>query len=136
MDVSMEEIKDILTQSKNIAVVGLSPKEERPSFMVASYLQSKDFRIIPVRPLGADILGEKVYPSLLEIPFDIDVVDIFRKPDAVLDIVKDAIEKKVKVIWMQEGIVNNEAADMARRAGIKVIMDRCIKKDHQRLFEI
>ena len=135
MDTSIDEIKDILMNSKNIAVVGLSPKEDRPSYIVASYLQAKGFRIIPVRPPGSDILGEKVYPSLLEIPFDIDVVDIFRKPEAVPEITKDAIDKKAKVIWMQEGIVNNEAADMARKAGIIVVMDRCIKKDHQELFE-
>ncbi|MDY7032566.1 MAG: CoA-binding protein [Thermodesulfobacteriota bacterium] len=102
---------------------------------MASYLQAKGFRIIPVRPPGSDILGEKVYPSLLEIPFDIDVVDIFRRPEAVADIVKVAVEKKAKVVWMQEGIVNNEAADMARKADIKVVMDRCIKKDHQKLFQ-
>ena len=129
-----DEIKDILINTKNIAVVGISSKEDRPSNIVASYLQSKGFRIIPVRPLGNDILGEKVYPSLLDVPFNIDMVDIFRKPDAVIGIVKEAIEKKVKVVWMQEGVINNEAAEMARNAGIKVVMDRCTKKDHQSLF--
>ena len=129
-----DEIKDILINTKNIAVVGISSKEDRPSNIVASYLQSKGFRIIPVRPLGSDILGEKVYPSLLDVPFNIDMVDIFRKPDAVIGIVKEAIEKKVKVVWMQEGVINNEAAEMARNAGIKVVMDRCTKKDHQSLF--
>ena len=84
MDTSIDEIKDILMNSKNISVVGLSPKEDRPSYIVASYLQAKGFRIIPVRPPGSDILGEKVYSSLLEIPFDIDVVDIFRKPEVRL----------------------------------------------------
>ena len=133
-DVSSEEIKDILENYKTIAVVGLSPKEDRPSYQVASYLQSKGFKIIPISPLGNDILGEKVYSSLLEVPFGIDVVDIFRKPDAVLEIVKEAIEKKVKVIWMQEGVINNEAAELAIKAGIGVVMNRCIKKEHERLF--
>ena len=128
------EMKDILTNSKNIAVVGLSPKEDRPSHIVASYLQSKGFRVIPIRPLGSDILGETVYSSLLDVPFEIDIVDIFRKSEAVTEIVKDAISKKVKMVWMQEGIINNEAAEMASNAGIKVVMDRCIKIDHQRLF--
>ena len=130
-----DEIKDILMNSKNIAVVGLSSKKDRPSYIVAAYLQSKGFRIIPIRPLGHDILGEKVCPGLLDVPFEIDMVDIFRKPDAVVDIVKEAIEKKVKVVWMQEGVINNEAAEMARNAGLKVVMDRCTKKDHQSLFD-
>ena len=129
-----DEIKDILMNTKNIAIVGISSKENRPSYIVASYLQSKGFRIIPIRPLGNAILGEKVYPSLLEVPFNVDIVDIFRKPEAVIDIVKEAIEKKVKFVWMQEGVVNKEAAEMARNAGIKVVMDRCTKKDHQSLF--
>jgi len=133
-DVSPEEIKNILKDYKTIAVVGLSPEEDRPSYQVASCLQSKGFKIIPIRPLGDDILGEKVYPSLLEVPFEIDIVDIFRKPEAVLEIVKEAIGKRVKVVWMQEGVVNNEAAELAHKAGIRVVMDRCIKKDHQRLF--
>ena len=133
-DVSSEEIKDILENYKTIAVVGLSPKEDRPSYQVASYLQSKGFKIIPISPLGNDILGEKVYSSLLEVPSGIDVVDIFRKPEAVLEIVKEAIEKKAKVVWMQEGVINNEAAELAIKAGIGVVMNRCIKKEHERLF--
>ncbi|MFH1623827.1 MAG: CoA-binding protein [Pseudomonadota bacterium] len=130
-----QEMKNILTDSKTIAVVGLSPKEDRPSYVVASYLQAKGFRIVPIRPLGPDILGEKVYPSLVEVPFEIDLVDIFRKPEAVLEIVEDAISKKAKVVWMQEGVINREAAEMARKAGLKVVMDRCIKKEHQKLFD-
>ena len=133
-DVSSEEIEDILENYKTVAVVGLSPKEDSPSYKVASYLQSKGFRVIPISPLGQDILVEKVYPRLLEVPFEIDIVDIFRKPEAVLEIVKEAIEKRAKVEWMQEGVINNEAAELARKAGIRVVMDRCIKKDHQKLF--
>lgn len=134
-DMSPIEIKEALLHSKNIAVVGLSPKEERPSYIVASFLQLRGYRIIPVRPPGPDILGEKAYPNILEVPFDIDIVDIFRKPEAVLEIVKEAIEKKAKVIWMQEGVINEEAAEIAQKAGLKVIMDKCIKKEHQKIFD-
>jgi predicted CoA-binding protein len=133
-DMSPVEIKETLLHSKNIAVVGLSPKEERPSYIVASFLQLKGYRIIPVRPSGPNILGEKACPNILEVPFDIDIVDIFRKPEAVLEIVKEAIEKKSKVIWMQEGVINEEAAEIAQKAGLKVIMDKCIKKEHQKIF--
>lgn len=133
-DASPEAIKNILENYKTVAVVGVSPKEDRPSYQVASYLQSKGFRVIPIRPLGNDVFGEKVYSSLLEVPFEIDVVDIFRKPEAVLEIVKEAIEKRAKVVWMQEGVINNEAAELARKAGIRVVMDRCIKKEHQNLL--
>ncbi len=131
-----EEVKQILDQSKTIAVVGISPKEDRPSYVVASYLKKKGYQIIPVRPGGEDILGEKTYPTLLEIPDEIrlDVVDIFRKSEKVLPIVEEAIQRKTKVIWMQEGVMNEEAKEKAEKAGIKVIMDRCIKKEHQRLM--
>lgn len=133
-DMSPIEIKEILSHSRNIAVVGLSPKQERPSHIVASFLQIKGYRIIPVRPPGPDILGEKAYPNIMEVPFDIDIVDIFRKPEAVLEIVNEAIEKKAKVIWMQEGVINEQAAEIAHKAGLKVIMDKCIKKEHQKFF--
>ncbi|MDY6854908.1 MAG: CoA-binding protein [Thermodesulfobacteriota bacterium] len=133
-DISSIEMKEILINSKNIAVVGLSPKLERPSYIVASFLQLKGYRIIPVRPPGPDILGEKAYPNILEVPCDIDIVDIFRKPEAVLGIVYEAIEKKAKVIWMQEGVINEQAAEIAHKEGLKVIMDRCIKKEHQKIF--
>ena len=130
-----EEIKDILSAYKTVAVVGISPKEDRPSYRVASYLKSKGYRIIPVRPEGDMIIGEKVYHSLQEIPkeIEVDIVDIFRKSEDVPPIVEEAIQRRAKVVWMQEGIVNAEAAAKAERAGLKVIMDRCIKKEHQRL---
>ncbi len=130
-----EEIKDILSAYKTVAVVGISPKEDRPSYRVASYLKSKGYRIIPVRPEGDMIIGEKVYHSLQEIPkeIEVDIVDIFRKSEDVPPIVEEAIQRRAKVVWMQEGIVNVEAAAKAERAGLKVIMDRCIKKEHQRL---
>jgi len=130
-----EEIKDILSAYKTVAVVGISPKEDRPSYMVASYLKSKGYRIIPIRPDGDMIIGEKVYHSLQEIPkeIEVDVVDIFRKSEDVPPIVEEAIQRRAKVVWMQEGIVNMESAVKAERAGLKVVMDRCIKKEHQRL---
>ena len=131
-----EEIRNILSSCKTVAVVGISPKPDRPSYLVAAYLQSKGYRIIPVRPDGEEILGEKVYHSLTEIPreIEIDVVDIFRKPEDVPPVVEEAIERRAKVIWMQEGIANPEAASIAEKAGLQVVMDRCIKKEHQRLF--
>ena len=106
-----EEIKETLRTCKTVAVVGISPKEDRPSYMVASYLKSKGYRIIPVRPDGDEILGEKVYHSLTEIPreIEIDVVDIFRKSEDVPPVVEEAIHRGAKVVWMQEGIINQEA---------------------------
>ena len=131
-----EELRDRLRKVKTIAVVGISPKEDRPSHVVASYLKSKGYRIIPVRPDGESILGEKVYRSLLEIPgeIEIDVVDIFRKSEDVPPIVEEAIERKAKVIWMQEGVIHQDSALKAEERGLEVVMDRCIKKEHQRLL--
>jgi predicted CoA-binding protein len=131
-----EELKEILTHYKTVAVVGISLKEDRPSYRVASYLKSKGYRIIPVRPDGDTILGEKVYPNLLEIPeeIEVDVVDVFRKSEEVPPVVDEAIRREAKVLWMQEGIVNKEAGTKAEKAGLKVVMDRCMKKEHQRLF--
>ncbi len=130
------EMKDTLRSYKTVAVVGFSPKEDRPSYIVAAYLKSKGYRIIPVRPEGDEILGEKVYHSLMEIPreIDIDVVDIFRKSEDVPSVVEEAIRRGAKVIWMQEGIINQDAYGKAEKAGLKVVMDRCMKKEHQRLF--
>ena len=131
-----EEIKEALRSSKTVAVIGISPKEDRPSYGVASYLKSKGYRVIPVRPDGDEILGEKVYHSLTEIPrgIEIDVVDIFRKSEDVPPVVEEAIHRRAKVVWMQEGIVNQEARAEAEKAGLKVVMDRCTKKEHQRLL--
>ena len=133
-----EEIKEILSHAKTVAVVGISPKEDRPSYIVASYLKSKGYRIIPVRPDGEYILGEKVYRSLREVPKEIgvDVVDIFRKSEDVLPIVEEAIQRGAKVIWMQEGVIHEEAGSKAENAGLKVVMDRCMKKEHQRLIKV
>jgi predicted CoA-binding protein len=131
-----EEIKDILSACKTVAIVGISPKEDRPSYMVAFYLKSQGYRIIPIRPDGDIILGEKVYRSLQEIPreVEVDIVDIFRKSEDVPPIVEEAIQRRARVVWMQEGIMNMEAAAQAERVRLKVVMDRCMKKEHQRLL--
>jgi len=131
-----EEIKDTLRSSKTVVIVGISPKPDRPSYIVASYLQSKGYRILPVRPDGEEILGEKVHRSLTEIPKEIgiDIVDIFRKPEDVPPVVEEAIQRRAKVIWMQEGVIHGGACHQAEQAGLKVVMDLCIKKEHQRLF--
>ena len=131
-----EEIRTVLSRCKTIAVVGISPKEDRPSYTVASYLKSKGYRIIPVRPDGETILGEKVYHSLQEIPreVNIDIVDIFRRSEDVPPVVEEAIHRGAKVVWMQEGVIHPEAGASAERAGLQVVMDRCIKKEHQRLM--
>ena len=131
-----EEIKDTLRHFKTIVVIGISPKEDRPSYIVASYLKSKGYRIIPVRPDGEEILGEKVYHSLSEIPKEIgvDVVDIFRRSEDVPPVVEEAIQRGAKVVWMQEGVIHKEAGEKAEKAGLKVVMDRCMKKEHQRLL--
>ena len=131
-----EEIKTLLESCRTVAVVGISPKEDRPSCRVASYLKSKGYRIIPVRPGNETILGEKVYRDLLEIPEEIgiDIVNIFRKSEEVPPIVEEAIRRRAKTVWMQEGVIHPEAARQAEEAGLKVVMDRCIKKEHQRLL--
>jgi predicted CoA-binding protein len=130
-----EELKEMLIACKTIAVVGISPKEDRPSYGVASYLKSKGYHIIPVRPDGDVILGEKVFHSLMEIPkeVEIDLVDIFRRSEEVFPIVEEAIQRGAKFVWMQEGVAHQEAAVKAEKAGLKVVMDRCMKKEHQRL---
>lgn len=132
-----DRIKKILCEARNVAVVGLSPKTDRPSHRVASFLKKKGYKIIPVRPGIKEILEENTYPSISEIPKEIiiDIVDIFRRPQEVPPIVEEAIERGAKVIWMQEGIVNEEAAKMAREAGLEVIMDRCMLKEYDRLLQ-
>lgn len=131
-----EDLREILTSCKTVAVVGISAREDRPSYIVASYLKSKGYRMIPVRPNGDLILGEKVYHSLMEIPKEvkIDVVDIFRRSEDAPPIVEEAIQRGAKVVWMQEGVVHQEAGVKAEKAGLKVVMDRCMKKEHQRLI--
>lgn len=126
-------IKKILNGSEVIAVVGLSDKEDRPSYRVASYLKKSGYRIIPVNPGISEILGEKSYPDLESVPHDIDVVDIFRHSDSVPPIVKSAIARGIRAIWLQEGVVSEEAARLADEAGIDFVMDRCMLKEHSKL---
>jgi len=125
-----EEIKAILEKYKTVAIVGLSPKPERDSYKVAKYLKENHYRIVPVNPGQKEILGEKCYPNLKAIPFPIDVVDIFRKPEAISPVVDDGIEIGAKVVWMQLGLAHNQAADKARKAGLEVVMNKCIKIEH------
>jgi uncharacterized protein len=127
---SPEEIKAILRNYKVVAVVGLSPKPERPSFKVAQYLKEHGYRIVPVNPGQKEILGEKCYPRLSDIPFPVEVVDIFRNVEAIPAIVDEAIAKGARVVWMQEGLAEPASAQKAREAGLRVVMDRCMKKDH------
>jgi len=125
-----EEIDMILNTFRTIAVVGISNKLGRPSLTVANYLKSQGYDVIPVNPTLSDVLGVKCYPDLESVPVDIDVVDIFRKPDDVMPVIESAIRKGVKAVWMQEGIVNEDAAGKAREAGLMVVMDRCMLKEH------
>ncbi|MBU4339677.1 MAG: CoA-binding protein [Euryarchaeota archaeon] len=118
---------------KTIAVVGISDNPERPSNFVAKFMEEHGYKIIPVNPNLTEWEGKKCYPDLLSIPVKVDVVDIFRRPEAVPPIVDEAIAIKAKAVWMQEGIVNEEAAAKAREAGIEVVMDRCMKKEYLKL---
>ena len=127
------KISSLLKEYKTIAVVGLSPKENRPSNQVARYLIGAGYNIIPVNPGQSEILEKTCYPDLKSIPEDVDIVDIFRRPEDIPPIVADAIAIKAKVVWMQQGIINDEAAATARKAGLTVIMDRCLKVDHMNL---
>ena len=131
---SEADIKTILEESKTVAVVGLSPKVERDSHQVAKYLQGQGYRIIPVNPNADEILGERSYPDLTSISEPIDVVDIFRRPEAVPEIVEEAIKVWAKTVWMQEGVIHEEAAARAREAGLQVVMDRCMMVEHRRHF--
>ncbi len=128
------EIKALLERVRTIAVVGLSPQPKRPSYMVASNLQNFGYRIIPVRPAVEQVLGEKAYASLREVPEKIDMVDVFRAPEHVDEIVDDCIALGIKTIWLQDGVVNEPAALKARAAGIVVVMDRCAYRDYVRFF--
>jgi hypothetical protein len=129
----MRQIDQILRSCRTIAVVGLSGKRYRPSYGVSEYMQKAGYRIIPVNPMESQVLGEKCYPDLDSVPEPVDIVDIFRRSEFVPEIVEAAIRKGAKVVWMQEGVVHEEAARRAEEAGLVVIMDRCILKDHRRL---
>lgn len=127
-------MNNILRSSRTIAVVGLSSKRMRPSYGVSEYMQSQGYKIIPVNPVETEILGEKVYATLDDVPDKVDIVNIFRAPQHVPPIVDAAIRIGAKAVWMQEGVVNEEAAQKARAAGLEVVMDRCILKEHRRLL--
>jgi uncharacterized protein len=129
----MNRISEILHTSRTIAVVGLSGKRYRPSYGVAEYLKRAGYRIIPVNPMETSVLGEPAYPDLDSVPEPIDLVDIFRRSEYVPEIVDAAIRKGAKAIWMQEGVIHDAAAARAEAAGLAVVMDRCILKDHRRL---
>jgi hypothetical protein len=131
----MSTEEEILNSSRVVAVVGLSPKPDRPSYTVASYLKERGYRIIPVNPTVKGILGETCYPNLNSIRKPIDVVDIFRPSEEVPDIVEEAIKIGAKAVWMQEGVINKEAAAQAREAGLLVVMDKCMLKEHRKLMK-
>jgi predicted CoA-binding protein len=126
--------KDILDTCKVVAIVGLSADPDRPSNHVGSYLKEKGYKIIPVNPNEKEILGEVCYPDLESVPEVIEVVDIFRRPESALSVIEDAIRIGAKAVWMQEGVINKEAADKAEKAGLKVVMDRCMRKEHMRFY--
>jgi predicted CoA-binding protein len=127
-DVSAD-IKEILTRYHTVAVVGASPKPQRPSHRVAAFLKKEGFRVIPVTPNADEVIGEKAYPDLKSIPEPVEIVDIFRRSEEVMPVVEAAIAIRAKAVWMQEGIINEEAAAKARREGLIVVMDRCMKKE-------
>jgi len=130
-----EEIKEIFNNTKTIAIAGLSPDTTKASNKVAQYLKNAGFKIVPIYPKEDEILGEKVYRSLAEIPFKVDMVDIFRKPDAIAAVVDACIKRgDIDTVWTQLGLVNNEAANKAREAGMKVVQNKCTKIEHASLF--
>lgn len=127
-------MKDILLSAKTIASVGLSSNQQKESYWIVSYLKDQGYRVIPVNPTADEILGEKSYPDLESVPETIDVVQVFRKPEDVPPVVDSAIKAGAKTVWMQEGIVNEEAAQKAREAGLQVVMDACMRVTHRRLI--
>ena len=133
-----DPIHELLLRTKTIAVVGLSESPMRPSYGVSAYMQARGYKIIPVNPQITEALGEKAYPSLLEIPIEmakkIDMVDVFRRPEYVDAIVDQTIQLKIPAIWLQEDVINERAAEKARKAGIFVVMDLCVLKEHRARF--
>ncbi len=129
-----ERLKELLGQARTIAVVGLSPKPERDSHRVAAYLQRAGYRVIPVNPVAPEVLGEKSYPDLTSIPEPVDIVDVFRQSRFVPEIAGQAVKIGAKVLWLQEGIVHDEAALKSKQAGLEVIQDACLMVEHRRLL--
>jgi uncharacterized protein len=128
------QLTELLRQAKTIAVVGLSGNRTRASYGVSRFLQRQGYRVIPVNPNETEVLGERAYPSLRDVPDDIDIVNIFRRSEKVPEVVDDALQKGTRCIWMQEGIINNGAAQKAEEAGVPVVMNRCILKELARLL--
>ena len=131
-----DPITAILKDARTIAVVGLSSKRHRPSYGVAEYMQSAGYRIIPVNPNESEVLGEKSYVRLEDVPEKIDIVDIFRRSEFVPEIVESAIRMGARAVWMQEGVIHSRAAERARQAGLIVVMDACILKEHTKRFRL
>lgn len=131
---SDEELRALLERVRSIAVVGLSPKTDRPSYKVALAMQGFGYRIIPVRPMASEILGEKAYSDLASVPEKIDLVDVFRAPEQAGEVVDACIALKLPAIWLQEGVVNEAGAQRAQAAGLTVVMDRCVYREYVRLF--
>jgi predicted CoA-binding protein len=129
----MPNIPDLLRSARTIAVVGLSGNRKRPSYSVSEYMQRAGYRIIPVNPNAAEVLGERSYASLEAVPERIDIVDVFRRSEFVSAIVDSAIRVGARAVWMQEGVIDEAAADKARAAGLTVVMDRCILKEHRKM---
>ena len=132
----VDPIAQILKSARVIAVVGLSSKRFRPSYGVAEYLQSAGYRIIPVNPNEREVLGEKCYARLEDIPEKVDIVDIFRRPETVAEVVESAIRIGARAVWMQEGVIDSGAAERARQAGLVAVMDVCILKEHRKRFRL
>jgi uncharacterized protein len=130
----LDPIRELLASARTIAVVGLSDNPLRASHGVSAYMQERGYRIIPVNPNISEALGEDAYPSLLEVPDRIDIVNVFRRPEFVEEVVNHAIQKKVPAVWMQEGVINQAAAAKAKEAGMYVVMDQCILKQHRARF--
>jgi len=133
-DDQMQMMKDILLSTRTVASVGLSSSPAKESYGIVAYLKGQGYRVIPVNPTATEILGEKAYPDLESVPEKIDVVQIFRRPEDVPPVVDSAIKVGAKVVWMQEGIVNEEAAQKARAAGLQVVMDACMRAAHRGLI--
>ena len=130
----IDGLRRVLSEDRVIAVVGLSTKWHRPSHFAAKYMQQQGYRIIPVNPLYDEVLGERCYPSLRDIEHKVDMVDLFRRPDELMPLVDDAIAIGARTLWLQLGVINEEAAQRAEAAGMRVVMDRCVKIEHGRLF--
>jgi len=127
-------MRDLLREAKTIAIVGLSPNPMRDSHQIGVYLQRQGYRIVPVNPNERELLGETSYPSLTAIPFPVDIVDVFRQPDAVPAIAAEAVQIGAKAIWLQLGVISQQGADLAEHGGLNVVMDRCIMVEHRRLM--